>query len=76
MRTTLDIDETILAAGRARARSQGISLGRAISELALKGLQAQVSGPEEQSARGGFEVFHSPTGHVITDELVRQHRDD
>jgi hypothetical protein len=38
MRTTLDIDDRVLAAARVRCSERGISLGAAVSELALKGL--------------------------------------
>ncbi|WP_448072588.1 DUF2191 domain-containing protein [Georgenia yuyongxinii] len=71
MRTTLDLDDTVLAAARARARSQGVSLGRAVSDLALRGLRAQRTGH-----RGRFPLFDDVPEHVITDDLVEQHRDD
>lgn len=38
MRTTLDIDPTVLSAARAKFRGDDISLGKAVSELALDGL--------------------------------------
>lgn len=75
MRTTLDIDETVLSAGRALARSQGISLGRAISDLALRGLRPDISEPglvEVDYAH--FPVYMGST--TVTDELVAEHRDD
>jgi hypothetical protein len=37
MRTTLDIDPTVLSAARERFRADGISLGKAVSEPALDG---------------------------------------
>ena len=38
MRTTLRLDEDVLAAARARAAQQGRTLGEVVSELARKGL--------------------------------------
>ena len=38
MRTTLQLDEDVLAAARALAARQGRSLGEVVSELARKGL--------------------------------------
>lgn len=72
MRTTLDIDDAVLRAARALAAQRDISLGAAVSELALRGLRPPTT------ARDGDFPLRSPrnTGHVITDELVAAHRDD
>lgn len=71
MRTTVDLDETVLAVARAKARSEKISLGRAISELALRGLA-----PGPVTRRRGFPVFEPTPGHLITDDLVDRFRDE
>lgn len=71
MRTTVDLDDTVLAAARAKARAERVSLGRAISDLALRGLAPQ-HGPDH----GDFPTFETAPGHVITDDLVAQFRDD
>ncbi|MFD1504813.1 DUF2191 domain-containing protein [Georgenia yuyongxinii] len=72
MRTTLDLDDAVLAAVRAKARSENISLGRAASDLVRQGLAAG-----RIAHRAGFPVFQSPpSGHVITDDLVDRFRDD
>lgn len=70
MRTTLDLDERVLAAARAKAAGEGISLGRAVSEIALQGLRGHTE------ASPGFPMLPSVDGHVITDELVDEYRDD
>ncbi|MCL2454238.1 MAG: antitoxin [Micrococcales bacterium] len=72
MRTTLDIDPTVLAAARALAAQENLSLGAAVSRLALRGLR-----PVPVPRRAGFPVL-TPTDpdRIITDELVAQHRDD
>ena len=66
MRTTLDIDERVLAAARARAHARGTSVGKEVSELALKGLQ----GPATVTTEGGFPLLPAVPGHVLTDEMV------
>ena len=40
MRTTLDIDDDVLAVAREKARREGISLGRAVSAYALRGIHS------------------------------------
>ena len=72
MRTTLDIDDAVLDAARALARDQDVSLGRAVSILARRGLTAR-SG----HAADGFPVFETEgDADPITLELVNAHRDD
>lgn len=73
MRTTLDIDAQPLAAARALANADGISLGKAVSQLIERGLRP-ASG--DQSLRNGFPVIRASSDHVITDDLVEEHRDD
>ncbi|WP_347350113.1 hypothetical protein [Intrasporangium sp.] len=69
MRTTLDLDDRVLTAARARARASGVTLGSAVSELALAGLEAeqQLSG---QKTRSGLVLLPSTPGQVITDAMV------
>ena len=71
MRTTLDLDDTVLAVARAIARDEGISLGAAVSQLAERGLRNSSS-----TASNGFPVFTaSANAAPITVELVNDHRD-
>ena len=45
MRTTVSIDDDVLAVARALAAQEGVSLGQAVSELARRGFKsAPVSG--------------------------------
>ncbi|MGH3412978.1 MAG: DUF2191 domain-containing protein [Marmoricola sp.] len=74
MRTTLDIDERVLAAARSKARHERISLGRAVSALALAGLAPKQT--RDLPRRNGFPQLPSPPGWVITDEMVARYRDD
>ena len=72
MRTTLDIDDNLLAVARVRAREKGISIGAAVSEIMRRGLEV----PRTRSKRG-FPVFQMPPdAPVITDEIVARYRDD
>lgn len=71
MRTTLDIDDHLLAIAKVRARERGISLGAAVSEMMRQGLRVPT-----RSHRSGFPVFESPPdAPVVTDELVAKFRD-
>lgn len=60
----------MLAAARAKARADKISLGQAVSALALRGLA-----PGPVARHHGFPVFEPVPGHVITDDLVDRFRD-
>lgn len=75
MRTTLEIDDTILAVARAIARDEGVSLGAAVSRLAEQGLRARAS--RSSAAASGFPVFTAPEDAApITVDVVNNHRDD
>ena len=72
MRTTLDIDDNLMAIARVRAREGGISIGAAVSEIMRRGLEV----PRRRSKRG-FPVFVPPPGSpIVTDEIVARYRDD
>lgn len=69
MRTTLTIDDRALAAARGRARRRNISVGEALSELALAGYEAEMSAVRVPE---GFPVLPRIEGHVITTEMVTE----
>ena len=72
MRTTLDIDDQLLAIARVRAQEQGVSLGAAVSDLIRRGLEVR-----RTRTKRGFPVFEAPPGTpVITSEMVARYRDD
>ncbi len=78
MRTTLDIEEDVLAAAKELARRQHVSAGHVVSRLLREALLGRGVGDPEQeqeaSGVGGFRPF--PTnGTVITDEQVNALRD-
>ncbi|MFT4219267.1 MAG: hypothetical protein QM611_01945 [Microbacterium sp.] len=67
MRTTLDLDPAVLSAARAKASAEGMSLGKAVSELALAGIRRPRS---DRPSPSGFPVLAGVVGHPVTDELV------
>lgn len=73
MRTTLDIDDRVLAIARALSREEGRSLGSIVSELARRGLAERHS----TSAETGLPTFDvRPDAHPITPEMVREAMDE
>lgn len=77
MRTTLTIDDDLMAAARSLALAKSESLGKAISELARRGLNATPRVRQSPRNSGGFPVFSVPKGaHPITLEDVRRAEDE
>lgn len=74
MRTTLELDDEVLAVARSIAEVERISLGAAVSELARAGMTARSTAP--------IDISYSPfpvivgEGVLVTDELVAEHRDE
>lgn len=74
MRTTLDIDDTVLHAAKALARDEKTSVGSVISRLARRGL---APAPVGASGSKGFPVFDAPPdASPITLDVVNAHRDE
>lgn len=78
MRTTIDIDDDVLAAARELARSQNVSAGRIVSKLvreALAGRQPRERPDDTASGRvGGFRPFPA-RGAIVTNDQVNDLRD-
>jgi hypothetical protein len=73
MRTTLDLEEDILMAVREIARRRGVTMGKALSDLARQALTRQAAG----AVRSGVPLFPvQPDADVVTLELVNQLRDE
>lgn len=73
MRTTLTIDDDLLAAAKSLARTRAVSVGKVISELARKGMRS----PTHVSRRSGFPVFSvPPDARPITLEDVKKIEDE
>ncbi|WP_347347703.1 DUF2191 domain-containing protein [Nigerium sp.] len=75
MRTTLEIDDQVLAVARALAASRSVSLGAAISELARRGIEQSATAPVDLSY-SPFPLLVGDAVHVITDDMVAAHRDE
>jgi hypothetical protein len=69
MRTTLDIDEDVLAAAKELAAEEKSTTGKVISKLVRQALTHPATGPLIK--RNGFWVLPS-RGGVITSALVRR----
>jgi len=76
MRTTLDIDDDILAAAKELARQEGTTAGSMLSELARRGLLVQ-GGPKRRvlKSRNGVPVLPRRK-EVITLEKIRRLMDE
>ena len=72
MRTTLDLDDDVLAVARSLAQERAISIGAAMSELARRGCRQR----PRAASRGvpGFEV--DTDSGPITPEMVRAASED
>jgi hypothetical protein len=73
MRTTLAIDDDVLAAARAIARQKNRTVGEIVSELARAALRPRATGGE----RNGVPLLptRSP-GAIVTPEIVNALRDE
>lgn len=77
MRTTLDIQDDVLAAVKELARKQGRTAGEVLSSLArsaLTGAGGRTSGVREPAATYGFKPFAAGEA-VVTNELIDDLRD-
>ena len=74
MRTTLKIDEDVLAAARALAEQQRKTLGEVVSDLARKGLAPAAPAPKY---RNGIRLMPVRDNAMpVTLELVNRLRDE
>jgi hypothetical protein len=74
MRTTLDIDDDVLAAAKELASGQKTTAGKVISDLVRKALTAPSS--KKLRYRHGFAVLPRRGGGVVTPELVDRLAED
>lgn len=84
MRTTLDIDDDILAAAKELARAEGRTAGQVLSDLARRALTsptipARGMAEGQQAAYGADDdwvTFPKREGVIITPEHVRRVQDE
>jgi hypothetical protein len=75
MRTTLEIADDVMAAAKEMARLKNQGIGRAISDLARRGLVPDAAPVVE--VRDGIPVWtHGPGAVPVTSELVRNLADE
>ena len=79
MRTTLDIDDDVLAAAKERAKREHMTAGQLISKLLRRAMTQPAAdaflAAREPAAHYGFEPFAS-RGVVVSDGQVDRLRDD
>jgi hypothetical protein len=69
MRTTLNLDDDVISLARSYAEGRSLALGKAVSELVRKGLNA----PVQTRMVNGFVVFDLPPDSPrITSKRVRE----
>lgn len=73
MRTTLTLDDDVLASARALARQRGVPIGAVVSDLARRGLA-----PVQPAAtRNGIRLFPvRPGAGAVTPEIVKTLAED
>jgi hypothetical protein len=79
MRTTLDIDEDVLAAARERARREAKTIGQVISGLARAALSASAAGTpttQPQPSHYGIRPFPRRGNAIVTNEQIDKLRED
>jgi hypothetical protein len=74
MRTTLTLDDDVLAAAKGLAHQQGRSLGEVISDLARSGLVPK--GPAPKTRNGIPLLEKTSKSQPVTLEVVNQLRDE
>lgn len=75
MRTTIDLDDDVLAAVQEQARRERSSAGRVLSRLARDALTGTASGERGRTgARSGVPLLPS-RGGILTNELIDRLRE-
>ena len=81
MRTTLDLDDDVLASAKEIARRENRTAGQVLSDLARRALTQASSAPPSPAKRSaavprhGFRPFAS-RGAVVTNALIEKLRDE
>ena len=81
MRTTLDIEDDVLAAVKELARRQGTSAGQMVSRLLRAALSGHTSAggspsPQPSEAVAGFRPFPARAARLVTNDQIDQLRDE
>jgi hypothetical protein len=76
MRTTLDIEDDVLAAAKELAQRQGVSAGKVVSRLLRSALTGEA--PAQRSGAAvvaGSRPFAANNQHLVSNEQIDQLRD-
>jgi hypothetical protein len=76
MRTTLDIEDDVLAAARELARRQGTTAGQMVSRLLRAALSGAPSPAGAATTVAGFRPFPAQAGMVVSNDQIDQLRDE
>ena len=85
MRTTLDLDDDVLATAKALAKAGQTTAGRIISDTMRRAIQSGLADPvsspsvlqvQEVQAVHGFKPLTLPGQHIVTADMVRAIRDE
>jgi hypothetical protein len=89
MRTTLDLDDDVLAAAKALAKAGNTTAGRIISDTMRRAIQSGLADPpgptagahasgqaEPAPSAHGFVSITEPGQHIVTTEMVRALREE
>jgi hypothetical protein len=85
MRTTLDLDDDVLAAAKALAKAGQTTAGRIISDTMRRAIQSGLADPasrqetlavKEAPSVHGFKPLILPGQHIVTADMVRAIRDE
>lgn len=76
MRTTLAIDDDVLAAARGLAENQQKTIGEVISALARQGLEPKAKAARLETRNGVPLLPLRPDARLVTPELVNRLRDE
>lgn len=72
MRTTLAIDDDVLAFAQAQARRQRVSIGEVVSHLAREGIHSQTANSAQTAQPTSRFVLIPARVEIITTEHVRE----
>jgi hypothetical protein len=77
MRTTLDIEDDVLAAAKELARRQGTSAGAMVSLLLRAALGGSTTAqPSVEGTVAGFRPFPAKAGQLVSNDQIDQLRDE
>ena len=76
MRTTLDIEDDVLAAAKELAQRQGVSAGQVVSRLLRSALTGEAPAQRSSAAVvAGFRPFAASDQRLVSNEQIDQLRD-